>query len=262
MRLGLVTYNLAKDWDVGTIIQNCAETGFAGVELRTSHAHRVEADLSPAQRREVRQRFADSPVALVGLGTAFEYDAVDPAEVRRNVEGTKQYVKLAHDVGAAGVKVRPNRVHDDEGIPREQTFAQIGLALRECGAYASDYGIEIRLEVHGRVTCQPPHIRQIIDHADHPNVFVCWNSNMQDIEAGSIDANFALLQERIRLVHITELYSEYPWRRLFALLRSAGYRGFTLAEIPASPEPLRLMRYYRALWQALSAPNGRGDDHA
>ncbi|HOJ22049.1 MAG TPA: hypothetical protein PLY56_10980 [Armatimonadota bacterium] len=58
MKLGLVTYNLASDWDVPTIIERCQRTGFEGVELRTSHAHGVEPDLSPMARAEVRQRDA------------------------------------------------------------------------------------------------------------------------------------------------------------------------------------------------------------
>ena len=49
-RLGLVTYQLAKDWDVEEIIANCTETGFEGVELRTTHAHGVEVELGAAQR--------------------------------------------------------------------------------------------------------------------------------------------------------------------------------------------------------------------
>ena len=159
---------------------------------------------------------------------------------------------MAADVGAAGVKVRPNKIHEDEGVPREQTFEQIGLALRECGAFAREHGVEIRLEVHGRITCEPPNIRSILDYADSDNVFACWNSNMQDRdEAGCIDDNFALLAKDIRLVHITELSNEYPWARLFELLGTSGYDGFTLAEIPAAEhDALRLMRYYRALWLA------------
>ena len=38
MKLGIVTYNIARDWDLETLIANCEETGFAGVELRTTHA--------------------------------------------------------------------------------------------------------------------------------------------------------------------------------------------------------------------------------
>ncbi len=253
MRLGLVTYNLAKDWDVPTIISMCEKTGFEGVELRTSHAHGVEVTLSHAQRAEVQKRFADSPVALAGLGSAFEYDAIDPEVVRQNIEGTKEYVKLAADVGAPGVKVRPNRLHVKEGVPREKTLEQIGLALRECGEFAADCGVEIRLEIHGHDTCLLPNIHAILDAANHPNVYACWNSNLEDRdEHGSIDAGYALVRRKIQLVHINELADErYPWHRLFQLLAADGYQGFTLAEIgQGSLEPERFMRYYRALWLA------------
>ena len=253
MKLGLVTYNLAKDWDVPTIVAMCEKTGFQGVELRTSHAHGVEVALTPAQRAEVKQRFDDSAVELAGLGSAFEYDSPDPEAVRKNIEGTRDYVRLAADVGAPGVKVRPNRLHEDEGVPKEKTLEQIGLALRECGQFAQDHGIEIRLEVHGRDTCLLPNIKTILDAADHDNVFACWNSNMQDRdENGRIDDNYALVRGKIGLVHITDLANpDYPWRTLFRLLAADGYTGFTLAEIgQPSAEPERFMKYYRALWLA------------
>ena len=250
MQLGLVTYQLARDWDVETIIANCEETGFAGVELRTTHGHGVEVELAAAERREVRRRFEDSAVAIAGLGSAFEYDSPEPEELQRNIDGTREYARLAADVGAPGVKVRPNHVHDDEGVPREQTFEQIGRALAECGDFARDLGVEIRLEVHGPVTCEPPNIRRIVDHAACDNVFVCWNSNGQDIVDGSIDGSYELLAEDIGLVHITELWNDYPWPRLFQLLKKSDYRGFCLAEIPESSDPVRLMHYYRALFLA------------
>ncbi len=253
-KLGLVTYQLAKDWGVDTIIANCTETGFEGVECRTTHAHGVEVTLSAAERDVVKAKFADSSVALAGLGSAFEYDAVDADEVRTNIEGTNAYAQLAADVGCPGVKVRPNKIHVDEGVPIGKTLEQIGRALGECGAFAKEVGVEIRLEVHGRVTCEPPHIRTILDHADSDNVFACWNSNMQDRDAsGSIDANYRLLEKEIGLVHITELWSEYPWARLFQLLNASGYEGFTLAEIPESGDAIRLMKYYRGLWLAHGA---------
>ena len=95
MKLGLVTYNMAKDWDIATIIENCVETGFSGVELRTTHAHGVEVDLSASERAAVKQQFADSPIEIAGLGSAFDYHAVDQAVVRRNIAGTKAYSQLA-----------------------------------------------------------------------------------------------------------------------------------------------------------------------
>src|SRR5437870_10668507 len=73
MHLGSVTYNLAKDWDIETIIKNCEEAKFEGVELRTTHAHGVEVTLNAGERERVRKRFANSPVKLMGLGSAFDY---------------------------------------------------------------------------------------------------------------------------------------------------------------------------------------------
>ena len=100
MKLGLVTYNMAKDWDIPTLIERCVETGFAGVELRTTHAHGVEVELSASERAAVKQQFADSSIEIAGLGSAFDYHAADAEVVRQNIEGTKVYSQLAADVGA------------------------------------------------------------------------------------------------------------------------------------------------------------------
>jgi len=248
-----VTYNMAKDWAVKTLIANCMATGFEGVELRTTHAHGVEPTLNPTQRAEVKKMFEDSPVKLWGLGSVCEYHAVDPAEVNKNIEITRDFVKLAKDVGAVGVKVRPNGLQLQAGIPKEKTLEQIGKALKECGKIAADYGIEIWLEVHGRDTCMPPNIYEIMKVADHPSVGACWNSNKTDIVNGSVKENFNLLKPWIRSSHIIELCDEaYPWAELFGLFKQMNYQRFTLAEIQGSSDPIRVMNYYRALWKQLA----------
>ena len=127
----------------------------------------------------MKARFADSPVTLVGLGTNEHFDQKDPAEVQACIEAAKAFVILSHDVGGSGVKVKPNNLPKD--VPVEKTTEQIGKALNVLGAFAADYGQQIRLEVHG--ACAPlPIMKQIIDVATHPNVYLCWNSNQKDLE--------------------------------------------------------------------------------
>lgn len=254
MQLGLVTYNLARDWDLTTLIQNCETTGFTAVELRTTHAHGVEPHLDAAGRQKVREQFSGSQVRLLSLGTTCEFHSPDPQVARQNVEQCGEFALLARDVGALGVKVRPNGF--PEGVPVSQTLAQIGKALRECGEAAAPFGVQIWLEVHGWGTSELPHIRTILDHADHPNVLACWNSNQTDKDAsGGIAENFRLVADRIGSVHINELYrADYPYRELFRLLREWGYQGYCLAELGStSSDPVTVMRYYRALFDALSA---------
>jgi sugar phosphate isomerase/epimerase len=252
LKVGLVTYNLAKDWDVPTIIKNCTETKFEGVELRTGHAHGVELSLSKAQRAEVKKRFADSPVTLAQLGSTYEFHSTDPKEVQKNIEGCRQYIELAKDVGAQGVRVRPNGLQIKAGIPVDKTLEQIGKSLGELGQTASNHGIEIRVEVHGSGTARVEYIQKIMAIANHPMVTVNWNSNQADLEDGGLDRNFALVAKKIRHVHMRDLYiGEYPWRQLLGLLTKSGFSGYCCAEIDSSTDPLRVMRYYRALFLAL-----------
>jgi sugar phosphate isomerase/epimerase len=248
-QLGIVTYNIAKDWDLATILSRLEKLGYEGVELRTTHAHKVEVSLTKAERDDVRKRFQDSPVQLAGLGSAFEYHAADPAVVRKNIDGTKEYVRLAHDIGAPGVKVRPNGV--PRGADLDATLRQIGRALHEIGDDADDFGVAIRVEVHGSVTSELENFAKIMNYADHPNVYACWNSNASDVKNGAIKLTFGLVARKVHEVHLHDLTDEaYPWRELFALLKAQNYEGFTLAEIPESPDPERVLRYFRALWLA------------
>jgi sugar phosphate isomerase/epimerase len=250
LKLGTVTYLIAKDWDVPTIIKHLTDVGLDAVELRTTHRHGVEISLPPAARAEVRKAFEGSPVKVGGLGTICEYQSPDPAVVRKNIDETKQWVVLARDIGAPSVKVRPNGLPKE--VPEERTLEQIGNALAECGAFAADHGIRIQLEVHGTGTSRLPRIRRIMDHArNHPAVRVCWNSNQDDLADGGFDANFALVRDQIGQVHLRDLFlPEYPWRRLVTSLVAMKFDGYSFAEIPESADPLRTLKYFRALFRA------------
>lgn len=249
MRLGLVTYQIAKDWDLPTILRNCEAAGIEGVELRTEHAHGVEPSMGASRREEVRRMFAASPVRLVGLGSICEYHSPAPSELRRNIDLTRRFIDLAADVGAEGVKVRPNSLV--EGVRPQDTLAQIAAALRECGQYAQPRGVLLRLEVHGQGTRDPAHIRTILDQCGHPLVSACWNCNFSEVVGGSIAAAFGLLAGRIGLVHTRDLWvKEYPWAELMRLLKGSAYEGFTLIEgAPAGEHPAEDLKRQRALWE-------------
>jgi len=236
MKLGLVTYLWGKDWDLPTLIQNCETSGLLGVELRTRHAHGVEPALNAAEREEVKKRFADSPVECIGYGSNQEYHSPDPAELKKNIEGTYELIKLCHDIGATGVKVKPNNLPDD--VEPEKTIAQIGDAFNQVGKFAADYGQVIRVEVHGRKTAEIPNMKAIFDHVTEPNVFICWNCNDQDLLPPGLEANFNSVKDRFGdTVHIRELnVGEYPYQQLFNLFVGMDYKGWILLEARTKPE--------------------------
>jgi sugar phosphate isomerase/epimerase len=258
MRFGLVTYLWGKDWDLPTLIRNCEATKVLGVELRTQHAHGVESSLNSEQRREVKKRFADSPVTLVGLGTNFAFHHVDFAKLRADIDGAKQYVKLSHDVGGSGVKVKPNDLPD--AVPVEKTIAQVGKSLNELARFGADYGQEIRVEVHGRKTSELPVMKQIFGVATHPNVGVCWNCNEQDLQGEGLEHNFNLVKDRFgATVHVRELnIGEYPYQQLTNLFVKMDYKGWILLEARTKPDDrVKALAEQRLLFEKMVA-NAQG----
>lgn len=252
MHLGLVTYNTARDWDLDTLLRVCREAGLEGVEFRTTHRHGVEPTLTKDERARIRDRCAETGLKQISLGTVCEFHDPDRTIVQRNIDICRDFVELAQDIGAKGVKVRPNAL--PKNVPVEKTIEQIGKALQVCGRIGSDHGVEIWMEVHGSGTSLPTNARKIMDACGHPNVGVTWNSNATDVKDGSVREAFKLLKPFIRCCHITDLWNDYPWRELFGLLRASGYTGFTLCEVGTalpSEAGVPFFRCYRALWREL-----------
>jgi len=235
MKFGLVTYQWGKDWDLPTLIANCEKTGYHGVELRTQHAHGVETNLNALQRTEVKKRFDDSPVSCIGYGSNFEYHSPDPTKLRENIDQTKEYIKLCKDIGATGIKVKPNNL--PAGIPKEKTIARIAESLNEVGKFARDFGQIIRVEVHGNLTQELPNMRAIFEQVTEPNVKICWNSNDSDLLPPGLNGNFQMVKKWFGdTVHVRELnIGEYPYQKLFNLFAGIGYDGWILLEARTEP---------------------------
>ncbi len=235
MKMGLVTYQWGKDWDLPTLIANCEKTGLLGVELRTEHAHGVETNLTASQRADVKKRFADSPVTCIGYGSNFEYHSTNPDEVRKNIEGTKEYLQLCKDIGASGIKVKPNNLPKE--VSREKTIAQIAASFNEIGKYAKDLGQLVRVEVHGNLTQEIPNIKAIFEQVNEKNVKMCWNCNDQDLLPPGLEANFNSVKKYFGdTVHIRELnVGDYPYQDLMNLFVKMNYDGWILLEARTEP---------------------------
>jgi sugar phosphate isomerase/epimerase len=251
--LGLVTYNVAAAWDLDTLLKVCKEVGISPVELRTTHKHGVEPSLTKNERKDVKKKFADAGVGIWGSGSTCEFHSPDEKEVKKQIETCKRFVDLVADMGGKGVKVRPN------GLPKEvetaKTLEQIGKSLIPCGKAAADAGVEIWVEVHGRGTAHPPHMKTIMEHCKHAKVGVTWNSNPDDLKDGSVKEYFALLKPWIKSCHINDIWGKSPYKELFALLTAMGYDRTTLIEYGKvykdADEGTKFLKKYKEKWSEL-----------
>ncbi|MHC4532610.1 MAG: sugar phosphate isomerase/epimerase family protein [Planctomycetota bacterium] len=249
-RFGFTTYQWGKDWDIPTLIANCSKARAFGVELRTSqsYAHGVELELDAQQRREVRKKFEDSPVTLVGIASGERYDSPDAAKLEAAIENTKGYIKLSRDVGSSGVRVFPNSFHD--GVPKEKTIEQISYSLNIVGAFAGDYGQQVRLEAHGNVG-ELPTLRAIMDRVDQPSVRIKLNSSTRDAAGNGFEHNFNLVKDFLGdTLHLHNLKDpKFPYQLQMDLLVQMGWKGWQLLEVSDKvPDRVQALIEQRRIW--------------
>lgn len=254
-RFGFTTYQWGKDWDVPTLIASCTKAEVFGVELRTSqsYAHGVELELNARQRREVKKQFEDSLICLVGIASGERYDSPEEAELDSAIENTKAYIQLSKDIGGSGVRVFPNSFH--EGVPRKKTIEQIGSALNVVGAFAADYGQEIRLEAHGNAG-ELPTIRAIMDHVVQPSVRVKLNSAKRDTTGKGFESQFNLVKELLgETLHLHNLKdTEFPYQLQMDLLVKMGWTGWQLLEASDKVQDrVRALIEQRRIWDRMLA---------
>jgi hypothetical protein len=249
-RFGFTTYQWGKDWDIPTLIANCCKAQVFGVELRTSlsYAHGVELNLNTQQRREVKNRFKDSPVKLVGIATSERYDSPDPVKLKTAIENTKAYTKLSKDIGGSGVRVFPNSFHN--GVQREKTIEQISSSLNIVGAFAADYGQQIRLEAHGSAG-ELRTLKAIMDHVVQPNVRVKLNSDKKDTKGEGFEHNFNLVKDFLGdTLHLHNLKDAgFPYQLQMDLLVKMGWNGWQLLEVSDKvPDRIQALIEQRQIW--------------
>jgi hypothetical protein len=254
-RFGFTTYQWGKDWDIPTLIANCTKAEVYGVELRTSqsYAHGVELELDIHQRAEVKKRFADSPITLVGVATSERFDSPDPAELKTAIENAKAYLLLSRDIGASGVRVFPNSFHD--GIPHDQTVAQIGQAVNIVGRFATDCGQQVRLEAHGNVG-ELPTLKAIMEYVDQPSVGLKLNSSSRDSEGAGFENNFNLVKNYLGdTLHLHNLKdTAFPYQLQMDLLVKMGWTGWQLLEVSDKvPDRVAALIEQRQLWDQMLA---------
>jgi hypothetical protein len=254
-RFGFTTYQWGQDWDIPTLIANCTRAQAFGVELRTSqhYAHGVELTLTAEQRADVKKRFEDSPITLVGLATSERFDWPDTKQLEAAIKNTKAYISLSRDVGGSGVRVFPNSFH--EGIPHEKTIEQIGSALNIVGAFATDYGQQVRLEAHGNAGALPT-IRAIMNHVVEPSVRVKLNCDARDAQGEGFEYNFNLVKDYLGdTLHLHNLKDpEFPYQLQMDLLVKMGWTGWQLMEASDKvPDRVQALIEQREIWDRMLA---------
>lgn len=250
-QLGLATADIGNGWDWETLLAQCERLGFGAVEINAGGRHGIGLELSVDARRQIYERSTHKTnVLLRGLGCTLDLAAADEGGAQKAQAALFEYLQLAYDLHAGGVNLRLPPARGDLRW-NAQTLKMLGRRLRSAGEYASRLKVELWLEISGPIESAAA-AKIAWEECDHSAVGLTWDCQPSDVVGASIRSTFESVAPAIRNVHIHELWTRYPYRELFALLREYRYQQFTLAALPKNSDPAEVLRYYRRLWEELS----------
>lgn len=227
----------ALQW--GKILKQVIHLGYQGIEPRveSGHAHGIELERTPAERREIARRARESGVRICGIATGLKFADRNPKNL---FESAKRYVELAADLDCPILRVFGGQL--PEGLDRAAAIALVADNLGELAPQAGRAGVTLCLETHDAWT-DPRHIADIMRRADHPAAAVTWDMMHPTFISGvPIAEGFANLQSWVRHVHIHDGHrpppprfarcgeGELDMKAAFQCLREAGYTGFVSGE--------------------------------
>lgn len=247
------------DVDFTGMLDLAKQYGYDGLEPRVvwGHAHGIELEATPAQRRAIKEQAAESGIALCCLATSCRY--ADPETAAQQVEETRRYIDLAADVGIPRLRVFGGQIPLNR--TRQAAIDGLAQALSAVAGQAEARGVTLCLETHDD-WCDPAHVAAVMHQVDHPAVAVLWDlMHPVRVAGASMDIAFETLQPWIRHVHFHDGTNSrdnlelrpvgqgfYDHKRALELLTAAGYDGYLSGEwINWEPYDVHLPRELAAM---------------
>ena len=231
MKLSITTYNIFRDWSIETLCAELPKAGVEGVEFRigSGHKHNVDSTTSKEARAEVKAKLAAAGLCTCSIATGCRFHMADANELRENIDGAKQAIELAADLGAPRIRVFGNNVV--EGVHPDDTAMQVGRALRELAPIGERAGVDVLLEMHGDFNDWRLN-KKAVEFANHRAVATLYNCDRRDVVNGSVGTVWLEMKRYIRHIHFHDLLADdYPHAELFGLLAADGYSGFMSMEV-------------------------------
>jgi sugar phosphate isomerase/epimerase len=173
MKLSFTTLG-CPDWTLRQIVENAAQMGYDGVDLRGLQDE-IDVSKTPeftTQLNETKALFADHGVAISGIAISARYAVVDAAEKTQHFDETRRNMELAAKLDAHILRVYGGKV--PEGHTVDSIMPALVENLRQIGDEAAQYDITLALETHDDWTDSSV-FRRLMDEVNHPRVRVLWD---------------------------------------------------------------------------------------
>lgn len=255
MKLSLDTYSIGQTLTLRDLMALLPAAGYDAVEFRSEagQVHGVELEASKAERRRIRTLLNEAGIEVSVLSTSQRFESPDPKVRQAAIDRSKQFVELADDMGAKGIRVFGNDF--PEGSNKPDVIQYVGESIREIGEFAEGTDdVEVLLEMHGQFYYWE-YCLEAVKIADNPRVWINYNSDLRDLIDGSVAYTFGKVCDYVHHVHMHRMEQDvFPYVELFTMLKAAGYdRYLSLEEGYRDGGEKKVIELYAAVYRGLMA---------
>lgn len=241
--------SIFPDWTLDQALPILRSCGYTGLEARVEWGHRsgIEANLSPAERAEVRRKVEDQGLQLCAVATSVRSAVADATERSRQMESLRRYIDLAADLGAKCVRTfggeRP------QGVELKYVIDYVAEAYASVVGYAGERGVTVLMETHDYWS-HSSEVRAVAEQVNHPSFGVLWDIMHPERMFERPDETFANIGRFTRHVHAHDGIYPGDGRSVqivplgegvfdhaspLSLLSQAGFDGFVSVEVIHEP---------------------------
>jgi sugar phosphate isomerase/epimerase len=238
------------------VIDFCAELGFDAVDPTGYYFPGHPAPPSDAYVNAVKRRAFLSGLDVSGTGVRNDFTVPDPAKREADVAHVGRWLEVASKLGAPVLRVFDGR-GEEKGPSREQMTGWVVEAFRACAALGERHGVIVAYQNHNELLKTADEVLALRERVGSD--WFGLNVDIGSLRTGDPYGEIALLAPHACTWQIKErLYrkgqeEKTDVRRVFAILKSAGYRGYAPIETLGPGDPReKVRRFLDEVREALS----------
>jgi L-ribulose-5-phosphate 3-epimerase len=249
-KLGISTYSYwhfrTPKVPIETVIDEAARLDVEGVDI----LHRQMEGEDNAYLQKLKRNAFLNGVDLISLSIHQDFVTPDPAERKKDIEHTKKCIELAYKMGIPSIRLNSGRWNtiqsfDDlmaargvepviKGYTEDDGFKWCIDSIQQCLDKAAECGVVLALENHWGLTSTPQGLLRIRKAIDSPwmGVLLDTGNFLEDpYDKLKMVAPYANFIQAKTYYGGGEWYTlDLDYRRIFGILREAGYQGYVSLE--------------------------------
>jgi sugar phosphate isomerase/epimerase len=229
------------------VIDFCAALGFDAVDPTGYYLPGYPMPPADAYLYAIKRQVFRSGLDISGTGVRNDFTVPDAAKREADVEHVKRWVEVAAKLGAPVLRVFDGRA-EAKGPSREEMTDWVVECLRACAAHGERHGVTIAYQNHDELLKTAAEVLALRERV--ASDWFGLNVDVGSLRTGDPYEEIARLAPHACTWQVKErLYrkgreEKTDMRRVFAILRGAGYRGYAPLETLGQGDPREKVRRF------------------